>query len=529
MALFSLPMSDGLEDVRQVFLAEALEDLSTLETSVLALERSPRDAEALAVLFRKLHALKGNADMVELPELARFAHHVEDALAGLRGGQDTFSPRLAAYLLRVIDVLRTAVPAVLEGAPLPEVCEQLAEGPDAADPGSAGSEEGGTARAQTLRIGIERLDQLLSLTSEIAIARGRLGHVVARQGNGEVAGAFRTVERLLTELHHFVTSVRLVPIRPLLHPFTRAIRDLARAEEKEVELIAIDGGVEVDTSVVEELKAPLTQLLRNAVHHGIEPPDVRERAGKPRTGRIEIRAGRESGGIVIEVSDDGAGLDEARILDRARELGLVDPDRPLSREDLHRLIFRQGLSTSRVVSQTSGRGVGMDVVLKNLDALGGDVQVKTEPGKGTRFTIRMPLTLAIIDGLVVEAEGETFVVPMGDVVRCGDLADFPGVGGGVVPVEGRAVPLLRLSSLFGGDGREEAARVLVLMEHRGEGLGLCVDRLVGKAQVIVKPAGPFFEGLATVSGMTILGDGQVAPILDISGLAEARAGSPVHG
>jgi len=530
-------MTDNeLEQVSRSFLAESQEDLTAVEQALLRLEKTPNDRDDLATIFRKFHSLKGNASSLGLVRLSDFAHRVEDLLQSLREGKEAVTEDLVTHLLQVVDELREMVPAALGGREeLPASAEallqridggRLREAPAPVRPPAERDVDTLADAPRTLRIDIGKVDALLSLTSEIAIARGRLALSVEREGSPEIAAAHRSMERLLNNLHHFVMKVRMVPIHPLLQQYARVVRDLALAQHNEAELVITDQGVEVDTSVVEQLKAPLTQLVRNAVSHGIEKPAVRKRLGKKRAGRIELNARHEAGGIVIEVRDDGAGLDRRRILARARALGIVAEDATPPDRDIERLIFRQGLSTARDVTNTSGRGVGLDVVLRHLDTLGGSVDVQSEVDRGTSFTIRMPLTLAIIDGLLLRVDGDTFVLPMSGIVRCMDLSSKAAttLPDGVVPFDGQAIPFLRLRSVFEIPGAPPPREVIVVLQKGGEYFGIAADELAGKAQIVVRPAGRFFKGLAAISGMTILGDGQVAPILNVAGILERHLG-----
>ena len=379
----------------------------------------------------------------------------------------------------------------------------------------------GEAGTGTLRIDVARLDALLGVTSEIAIARGRLELLIEREGSAEMAVAYRGLERLLGQLHRSVSKVRMVPIAPLLRHNGRVVRDLALAQDKQASLGVEDFGVEVDTSVIDRLRAPLTHMVRNAVHHGLEPAQARLAAGKPAQGRVVLRARHEGAEVVIEVEDDGAGIDRAGLIARARSLGVATD--ALHTQEIDDLIFVPGLSTAREVSGTSGRGVGMDVVRRHVDSLGGSVTVSSEPGAGTRITVRMPLTLAIIEGLLGRVGDAAVVIPMAGVVRCLDLqAGVTGEADGVAELGGHAVPFVRLRSAFAATAGPAPREVLIVIQKGRESVGLAVDQVLGRAQVVVKPPGRFFSDLPAVAGLTILGNGQVAPVLNVAGLVSAH-------
>jgi two-component system, chemotaxis family, sensor kinase CheA len=538
-------MDFDLESLRPAFRAETEEDLAVVEQALLELEKTPDDEECVATVFRKFHTLKGNAASLELVRLSEFAHRIEDLLETLRAGSVPVTPELVTFLLQAVDVVRTVLPAAMEGSDhLPPAGAALLgrlEGgrlrhvPGAAvEPVSPGAsiddlDPAGEA-TRSLRIDVDRIDYVLRVASEIAIAGDRLGQLVEEEGSPGLADAYRSLRRLLASLHRSVSMVRMVPIGPLLRRQARTIRDVAGGN-KRVDLVVSDEGVEVDNSVIEQLKAPLTHLVRNAVDHGIEDPEARVRAGKDATARIGLRAHHEGSDIVVEIDDDGAGLDRARILERARALGVVGGSITPSDGEIDRLIFSAGLSTARQVSGASGRGVGLDVVRKHVDSVGGSVEVESRPGQGTRFRIRMPLTLAIIEGLLGRVGDLTVVIPMSGVVRCLDFPPDldPNAAEGVLSVRGQVLPYTRLRSLFRVDGGPASREVVIVVERGTQRVGLAVDSLAGRAQIVVRPPGRFFNGLPAVAGLTILGDGQVAPILSVSGLLQVRRGREAEG
>jgi two-component system chemotaxis sensor kinase CheA len=536
-------MDLDFQQLRQAFGAETEEDLDVVEQALLELEKAPGDAECVATVFRKFHTLKGNSAAIGLTRLGEFAHRIEDLLDTLRSGAAAVTPELVTFLLQVVDFLRSSLPAAVAGrdelTPAGEALLRRVSGgrlrrsPKAGAPSSptiADDADVAAEMARTLRIDVDRLDYLLRVASEITIAGGRLGQLVEEAAHPLLADAYHSMERLLGSLHHSVSMARMVPIGPLLRRQARTVRDVA-GRHKQVELAVADQGVEVDNSLIEQLTAPLTHLVRNAVDHGVEPVEARVRAGKPATARLQLRARHEGSDIVIEVEDDGAGLDRQRILERARALGVVSGSAAPEDAEVDRLIFSPGLSTAREVSGASGRGVGLDVVRKHVDSLGGSVDVASRPGEGTRFRIRMPLTLAIIEGLLGRVGALTLVIPMSGVVRCLDLAPevaARAAADGVMNLRGRALPFTRLRSHFGIPGERPSKEVVVVVERGDDRIGLAVDSLAGRAQIVVRPPGRFFNGLAAVAGLTILGEGQVAPILNVSGLLQERRRRPAE-
>lgn len=333
----------------------------------------------------------------------------------------------------------------------------------------------------------------------------------------EILEAHREADRLYLDLQELVMKARMVPVGPLFQQQLRVVRDLARAQGKQVQLAVEGADVEVDTSIVEHIRDPLTHMVRNAVDHGIETPEERSRRGKPATGQLVLRAFHEGGSIVVQVEDDGGGLDRARIAAKAKALGLS----PEPGDALLRLIFEPGFSTSERVTDVSGRGVGLDVVRRNVEALHGSVSAESPEGRGTTITLRLPLTLAIVQGFRVGVGGETYILPLDSVVECLDLPAGGGGTGeatGVLGLRGQPLPFLRLRRHLGVPGDAPGREAVVVVRHGGATAGIAVDQLLGESQTVIKPLSRLFQGLPGISGSSILGDGRVALILDVGGL-----------
>jgi two-component system chemotaxis sensor kinase CheA len=377
-------------------------------------------------------------------------------------------------------------------------------------------------------VDLRKLDRLLHLAGEIAVIHGRLTGAAERGGGldrQELLEVHGALDPLLGQLQERVTELRMVPVGPLFRQQGRAIHDLAAAQGKLVRLSLEGEEVEVDAAVIEQLGAPLTHLIRNAVDHGIETPDERRRAGKDACGEIVLRAFHSAGQVVVEVRDDGAGLDRARVEARARELGRGDTAE-LPDADLFQLLFEPGFSTAAAVTGVSGRGVGLDVVRRHAEALRGTVGLDGQPGRGAVFTLRIPLTLAIIEGLTVEAGGETFVLPLDRVVECVDLAAAEAERArpaGLFHLRGTPLPYLRLRELFALGGAAPHRENLVVVEGEGGLAGVAVDSLRGKSQTVIQPLGRLFRGIPGISGSAVLGNGRVALILDVPALLRNAA------
>jgi two-component system chemotaxis sensor kinase CheA len=520
----------------QTFLAETEEQLGEMETALIGLEARPEDEELLATVFRVAHTLKGNCSVLDLAGPESFAHAVEGLLDRLRSGARPVTAALVTLLLAAVDALRQMVPEALatgvvtELAPahrelrerLMRVAAGEAEEHAAVSPVMSMGDDAAGGRSRTLRVGRDKLDRMLDLTGEIAVARGRLLRRIEDLGSAgaEALEAARVVEQLSLGLQELVTSARMVPVGPTFRRYLRTVRDLAAANGREARLVLEGEDVEVDTSVVERLGDPLTHMIRNALDHGIEPPDVRVAAGKEACGTLTLRAFHEAGSVVVQVADDGAGLSRARILARAREAGLIAEAATPTDAELQALIFAPGFSTAETVTTLSGRGVGMDVVRRNIEALRGTIVVASEPGGGTTITIRLPLTLAIIEGLAVGAGGETYIIPVDSVVECVDLPDEERQRQepcGVIALRGQPLPFARLRHLVGGRTTGVPEHEQVVVVRRGDGFaGLAVDRLYGESQTVIKPLDRLLQKQSGISGSTILNDGRVALIVDVS-------------
>jgi two-component system chemotaxis sensor kinase CheA len=526
--------------LRQMFMAEAAEALDEMEQALLALEQHPDDDAGIQTVFRLCHTIKGNASSLRLPALAELAHALEDVLERLRSREMQATDSTVSLLLEALDALRELAPVATEGAPLHRRHAELVArlrllarphdggaGGVAARPSAAASQDASEkGRSRTLRVDVAVLDRILDLTGEIAVARGRLHELLASgpRAASSALEAHREAERLHADLQELVMRVRMVPLGPTLARYARVVRDAAESASKSVRFELRGGDVLVDTKVIEYIVDPITHLVRNAVAHGIESREARAAAGKRPDGLIALSATREGGNILIEVADDGAGLDRGRILETARSRGLVASEAAPSDAEVDRLIFEAGFSTAENVSELSGRGVGLDVVRRNVEALRGTLSVASQAGQGARFTIRLPLTLAIIQGFAVAVGGETFVVPLESVVGCGELPK----GGEAGPTElvnlrGEALPCLRLRSRMGVPGGAPAREHVLLVEHRRRRVGLIADELLGDTQTVIKPLGRLFQGLRGVAASTLLGDGRVGLLLDVAAIVDEAA------
>ncbi|MEJ5210160.1 MAG: chemotaxis protein CheA [Burkholderiales bacterium] len=383
-----------------------------------------------------------------------------------------------------------------------------------------------SAESSSIRVSVEKVDQLINLVGELVITQSMLAQTAARADPvlyESLLNSVAQLERNTRDLQEAVMSIRMLPISFVFSRFPRVVRDVAGKLGKQVELRTIGEGTELDKSLIEKIADPLTHLVRNSLDHGIETPDKRLAAGKPAKGTLTLRASHQGGNIVIEVIDDGAGLNRERILAKARERGLPVSD-TMSDQEVWQLIFAPGFSTAEVVTDVSGRGVGMDVVKRNIEGMGGRVELSSVPGQGTTVTIRLPLTLAILDGMSVAVQDEIFIIPLGYIVEslqpaASDVKTVAG-DGRVVAVRGEYLPVVALHQVFNIRPRTERPHegILVVVESEGKKAALFVDDLVGQHQVVIKSLETNYRKVPCISAATIMGDGRVALILDVAAL-----------
>ncbi|MFP5305853.1 MAG: chemotaxis protein CheA [Gammaproteobacteria bacterium] len=375
--------------------------------------------------------------------------------------------------------------------------------------------------AALVRVDAQKLEDLINDVGEMLITSASATLLASAAGTPELQETMGLLNRMVERIRDRTLALRMVEIGDTFRRFQRVVRDVSRELGKDIRLEIAGEDAELDKTVVEKIRDPLTHLVRNAIDHGIEPPEVRRAAGKPPAGTVKLTAYHESGSIVIEVADDGRGLDRDRILRKAVECGLVEPGRTLSDKQVYALIFEPGLSTAEQVSDLSGRGVGMDVVRRNIEALRGSIDVRSRSGHGTRIRIRLPLTLAIIDGFLVEIAGRQFVLPLDIVVECLEMpsgARRATVELGYLELRGEVLACRRLRELLAIGGSAPKSENIVVVRCGGGKAGLVVDRLRGELQTVIKPLGPLLRNQTGIAGSTILGSGEVALIVDAPAL-----------
>ncbi|NJB66600.1 two-component system chemotaxis sensor kinase CheA [Desulfobaculum xiamenense] len=371
------------------------------------------------------------------------------------------------------------------------------------------------ADSSSIRVSADKLDDLVSLVGELAIVQAQITQAATDGSRHHLARLSEELERLSSRLRERTLSVRMLPIGHMFSRFRRLVHDLSNELDKHIELETFGAETEVDKTVFERMGDPLVHLIRNCADHGIESPEVRASAGKPEAGRIRLGAAHAGGEVRIIVEDDGRGMDSSRILARAREMGIVGAEAEVKSADVLSLIFEPGFSTMNEVTNLSGRGVGMDVVRRGIDSLRGSVEVESTPGGGTRFTLRIPLTLAIIEGLQVQVGGEFYVIPLASVQEC---LEFSPRQAQVLDIRGQIIPWVRLREVFGLDGTRPSVEQIVVAGVENRRMGIVVDRVVGEHQTVIRSLGRLYRDVRAFSGATVRVDGSMALILDVQGL-----------
>ena len=512
----------------EIFRDEARERLDRMVNTLLALEAGRAETDAVDSLFRDIHTIKGASGMIGLSEVCALAHAMEEVLSSARDGGDV-SADLVAPLLLAADELRHHVDG--EGEPVADLVAELtrhgrapaatiapAPAPVVAIPGDLGdpviaprketAEPRDAGERRSIRVPAEKIDTLLDLVGETVLHRRRLEHALggerAVRARRPVSDELDLGERLLDGLKDAAIGLRTLPLSSIMAPLPRAVRDLASATGKEAELVVDGAGTELDRAILEGLPEILIHLLRNAIGHGIEAPDERLRLGKPEGGRLEVRAEQRGGLVEITVADDGRGVSEEALAEGRRTGSLAD------------VLASAGFSTASEVDDISGRGVGLDAVKDKVVSFGGDLEVRSTPGRGTQVVLRLPLALALMEVMLVERGGNLYGLPLGsveEVVSLGGRLSF--VGQPAIEVRGRSIPLADLSELMGAAATPLATRapVVVLMASGRRVAAIC-DALLGNEEVVIKSLGPWLPPLSGYLGAAILGSGRIALLPD---------------
>lgn len=572
-----------MKEIVESFIVETKEILEKLDVDLLELEKKPDDKDLLNQIFRSFHTIKGTSGFLGLEALPEVTHKCEDILNKLRKGEAVLSESLMDGIILAFDTIKELLKKIEvdqnENVQIDNVCNILEELIKEIEGGSSGEtaapkvevpqvveaqiqlEETKTAaidipqpekpkqeekkteiiekaaaapvKENTIRVDVDRLDALLDIVSELVLGRNRLSQVnsnfsIENEGNrftrdfGEVT---KQIDLMTTELQLVAMKLRMIKIAKIFNRYPRLVRDLTRDLNKDVELVIKGEETEVDKNLIEEINDPLVHLIRNSVDHGVETPDVRVKAGKSPKGTVTLAAEQLGNNIVISIEDDGKGLDIEVLKEKAVNKGLITRDKAkeLTRQEAINLIFLPGFSTAEKVSNVSGRGVGMDVVKTNASKLRGIINIDSELGKGTKITIKLPLTLAIISGMIVKAYQEMIVIPLGsviEVIRVNNDQIYSIKGKEVIQVRDSILPLVSLKELLKGrlEGKKEERdgwQYVVEVGIAEKRYGIKVDDLIGQQEVVIKTLGSYLGKIDGIAGSTIMGDGTVVMILDI--------------
>jgi two-component system chemotaxis sensor kinase CheA len=570
-----------MDEIVQEFLVESHENLDQLDRDLVALEQEPDSRELLSSIFRTIHTIKGTSGFLAFGRLEQVAHVGENLLSRLRDGVLRMSPESTTALLRMVDTVRAlldaieqngtegdvdvtaavaAVQACLDGtagapapapepvrAPEPVAAPAAAPEPVAAPEPAPAPEPAAAAEPEepehvarrsvadsTIRVDVDLLDQLMLLVGELVLTRNQVVQHAAGQRDVAMTRMLQRLNLVTAELQEGVMKTRMQPIDHVWNKLPRVVRDLSAGLGKRVDLEMVGKDTELDRTLLEAVKDPLTHIVRNAVDHGIEPADVRVANGKPAGGTLQLRAFHEGGRVIVEVADDGAGIDPARVGAKALQRGLVTEAQlaAMSDREVVHLVFRPGFSTAEKVTNVSGRGVGMDVVKTNIEKIGGTVDIDSVPGQGSTFRLTIPLTLAIVPALTVECGGERYAVPQISLVELVSVdaerartAIEQISGAAVYRLRGRLLPLVRLDEVLGlqehpGRRGDDEGLVIAVLHSEGRTFGLVVDRVLNTEEIVVKALSARLKAADLYSGAAVLGDGRVALILDVQSVAQ---------
>jgi two-component system chemotaxis sensor kinase CheA len=545
------------------FVVESREHLDSIEGRLLVLEQSPEDMETIHAVFRSFHTIKGLAGFLEFIPIRDVAHEVETLLDLARDSKLSITPAVVDVVLESADYLKESINIVEAGLSGGSAClvpadkgllsritrffappkkgeeaqavvetpQQGLEFPQDVSAVATRSVAHKPADASSVRVETAKLDYLMDMVGEMVIAQSLIRHNPALSSvhDPRLAGDLSQLARITSDVQRTAMDMRMIPIGQLFQRTGRMVRDLSRKAGKRVELETVGEDTELDKTIAEELSDPLLHMVRNSIDHGIEPPDLRAASGKDPVARVKLAAYHNGGQIIIEISDDGRGLNREKIMDKAQRNGLIESGAHLSDNEVFNLIFEPGFSTAEQVTDISGRGVGMDVVRKHVQKLRGRIEIQSRPGQGTTFLLRLPLTLAIIEGLVVKVGREQYIVPIFAVKELfrptpESLSTIHGQDE-MALVRGRLLPVVRLYKHFGVTPKAEnpCDGLLLVAESQEKTFCLLVDELVGKQEVVIKSLGERLKNIEGIAGGAILGDGRVGLILDMDGVFRRRS------
>ena len=528
-------MVEAASKYKDIFLSEAKEHIQAMESSLLELEKSPAKMEFVSSIFRETHTLKSMAATMDYSQTGTLCHAIENVLDAVR--KKKIKPdKCFDALFECFDTLKATLREIskdkgeFDTSALVEKLQALIMQKQGADKSVLSGEAPEIEKIESIEVKVEKLDLLMNLAEELLINRMRIDGIKEELQNPELTAAVDALGRLVSELQYNIMQSRMVPIGFVFNRFPRMVRDLAKSQKKEVNLQLKGSDIELDRAVIEEIGESLVHLLRNAVDHGIETPEERKRAGKPPQAKISLSAIRTKNSVVININDDGRGLDIEDIESKAVQRGILSSQ--AGKEEIINSIFF-GISTTKQVTAVSGRGFGLNIVKNKIDSLGGTIKVDSEPKKGTTFVMEIPLTLAIIKVLFVEVEGKPYAIPLVNIERliAVDKKDIKGMlNSEAIVLDEEDIPITRLDVLFKSTGKEnfegisnkvsaeQRTQPIAIVRKGEEKLGLAVNAFLATQEIVIKPLSRLVRENRYFAGSTIIGSGEVVLILDMANL-----------
>lgn len=549
--------NNDMQDLVQDFILETEEIIEALDHDLVELETRKDDLDLLNKIFRGAHTMKGASSFLGFDKMSGVTHHAEEILNKLRKNEITVTPGIMDILLEFVDITKSILNDIKNGSDEADVSDlinrlKLANEGKLADSGGKPAAASAAPKKnveqvkkaamsieQTIRVDVSRLDSLMNLVGELVLSRNRIGQIsgdLEKKFEGEflIEQLMETTSQIgliTTELQLAVMKTRMVPIGKVFNKFPRMVRDLCRDMGKDVDLVISGEETELDKSVVEEIGDPLIHMIRNSVDHGVELPEIRRKKGKTDKGTVNLSAYHEGNHIVVEIKDDGAGMDADVLKMKAVEKGVITADeaKNMDPETAYGLVFKPGFSTAAKITDVSGRGVGMDVVKTNIEKLNGIINIESELGVGTRFRLKLPLTLAIIQALLVDISGEIFAIPLVSVietVRIKETEIHSFEGREVLKLRDSVLSLIRLDEIYELQESLDDDIYVVVVGLAEKRLGFVVNKLVGQEEIVIKSLGDYLSGNEGIAGATIMGDGRVRLIIDVAGVMEIAQKMP---
>lgn len=503
---------------REMYISEALEHVDIINEALLKLENEPNVKEHIDLIFRSAHTIKGMSATMGYDHIKELCKHIENIFDKIRKGESNVTPNLVSALFKCLDLLQQMINDEKKQVNIKPYLEML-ENPDKVT--ISNNEISSTAKSPTIRVKMSDLDSLVNLVGELVISKMRMEKIIDKNPSDESRQIMMDLDRLITDLQYQSMKIRLVPIDQIFSRFTRLVRDTSTSLGKQVDLQMDGKGIELDRTVLDAITDPLLHILRNCVDHGLESPEERKSLGKPLTGTIKLVAYRVGDQISIKIQDDGRGLNLDRIKAKAVEKGIVSESEAmkLSKDETIALLGTPGLSTAKEVTDISGRGVGMDVVIRQVEDVGGTVKITTESGKGTTIILTIPLSVSIIGGLLVDISDQKYVLPLSSIattvkVPKSNIQTIHGIE--VFKLRDDIVPLIRLANILGlkQNSSKEETLTVVIVNKNDKPYGLVVDSFDRKQEIVIKRLGDSTNSSDIFTNATILPDGRVALVLD---------------